>query len=326
MIHVIQHRAEDVSGWESCIGQCSGHGLLMPGIHLVEHDPSSVLLLRFEDEGRIVGCAVAVDLRPDWRGRLRRREHVLLLPTAPAIADASAASEVRAALFAYARGAGAERLVIRPAFGRWILQDEDLAAWRSGSITEFVIDTTRDYDDVLASMHKVHRKNIRRAARAGLEISVDTSLDGLLRLRTLQQASSDRAEERTEGFEIQDVEVFRRAHEHVYGPGLGTVLFARAGGEDVAALAWIEAAGRIQTVRSGSLPQGYETRAMYLLHDELIRRAQARNVREINIGGVPSEARESAHPQSGLYDFKQGFGGQAELRYSLDIRLEEIDS
>ena len=60
-------------------------------------------------------------------------------------------------------------------------------------------------------------------------------------------------------------------------------------------------------------------------HDELIRRSIAESMVELNIGGVPAEAREAGHPQAGLYEFKQGFGGQPMARFGLDMPLGEID-
>ena len=229
------------------------------------------------------------------------------------------------ALLDHARDSGFARIVVQPGYGTWLGGDEALAKFRTDSITEFVIDLSPGYDALLAGMHKIHRKNIRRAGRAELDVVEDSSVDGLLQLRQLQLSSSERAEEKTEGFAVRDEAYFRNVHDHVYAPGLGTVLFARLGGETVAALAWLNAAGRILTVRSGSLPAGYESRAMYLLHDELIRRALDAGVEELNIGGVPTAAAEKGHAQSGLYEFKQGFGGVPMQRYGLDISLREVD-
>ena len=325
MMRVERLDQSDFGQWEELVRICQGHGLHMPGVYLADHDPSTLQLLRFEDQGETVACAIALDLAPGRLGWLRKSGRVLQLPTAPAIADSSAARGVRDALFAYARDLGAERLIMQPGYGTWITGDADLERFRTHSITEFVLDLRRDHEQILAGMHKIHRKNIRRAAKAELELVEDSSVEGLLRLREMQLASSERADARTEGFAVQDEAFFRRVHENVYGGDLGTVLFARSGGEYVAALAWLKVAERVLTVRSGSLPLGYQSRAMYLLHDELIRRALADSIIELNIGGVPSEASQPDHPQSGLYEFKNGFGGQPMQRHALDIPLKEID-
>jgi lipid II:glycine glycyltransferase (peptidoglycan interpeptide bridge formation enzyme) len=46
-------------------------------------------------------------------------------------------------------------------------------------------------------------------------------------------------------------------------------------------------------------------------------------VRELNIGGVPTEASDPGHPQAGLYEFKNGFGGEVAVRHALDIPVKE---
>jgi lipid II:glycine glycyltransferase (peptidoglycan interpeptide bridge formation enzyme) len=104
------------------------------------------------------------------------------------------------------------------------------------------------------------------------------------------------------------------------------VLIVYQGDEPIAALAWLSATQRVMTVRSGSLPAGYESRAMYLLYDALIRRAIGEGAIELNAGGVPVEASDPAHPQAGLYEFKNGFGGRPVVRHGLDIPLAEIDA
>jgi len=321
----MQIRSVDLSDqaeWEAQVRACGGHGLHLPGVYLADYKASALRLWCFEIDGRVAGCALAIDQARGLLGKLRGR--VLLLPTAPAIASSVQAGAVREALFDYARNLGVVRLVMQPGFGTWITSDEDLVPFRTESITEFVLDLSQGYEALLAGMHKIHRKNIRRASRAGLEVVEDSTLAGLLELRKMQLASSERAGEKTEGFAVRDEQYFRNVQQHVYEPGLGTVLFARLDGEPVAALAWLKAAERILTVRSGSVPAGYESRAMYLLHDELIRRAIDGGMVELNIGGVPSAAGEPGHAQSGLYEFKQGFGGRAMQRYGLDIALREV--
>lgn len=246
-------RAEE---WEATLRRSGGHALHLPAIYLADHDPAVIHQLEFVEDGVCVGCALALDLKPGRLGRLRGHAHVFQLPTAPAVKDPVHVAGLREALFAHARESGASRLVIQPAWGESILLDEDLAAWRTGSITEFVLDLGAGHEALLAGMHKVHRKNIRRAGRAGIEVVEDSSVEALLRLRELQVSSSERAGSRTEGFAVQEAAFFRKLHEHVYGRGPGSILFAKVAGQDVAALAWVQAAGRAQTVRSGSCPWG----------------------------------------------------------------------
>lgn len=72
------------------------------------------------------------------------------------------------------------------------------------------------------------------------------------------------------------------------------------------------------------MPEGYETRAMYYLYTELITRSIEQGMVELNAGGVPADARDADHPQSGLYEFKSGFGGSPVSRHGLNIPLEKV--
>jgi hypothetical protein len=323
---VIQFRDLDVDSpeWLETLRACGASPLLLPAIHLVDSEAESLRLWRMEDEGSVVACALAVERRPrDPKFPLRRKRH-LFLPTAPALVDAEDAARVRSALFDHARELGCDRVIVGASASDWLSTDDDLAAHRQGAIVEFVSDLSVGAEAVFAGMHKQHRKNVRRATRDGLRLQEDSSEAGLLELRELQLSSSERASERTEGFGVSDQEFFRRLHEKVYATGFGHVLFAYKGEEVVAALAWIEVGGRVQTVRSGSTPEGYRCRAMYLLYDALIRRACEQGAHELNGGGVPAEAAEADHPQAGLYEFKNGFGGRPILRYGVDVPLKEI--
>lgn len=318
--------AEVSSGteWAQVIAQCNGNAMHLPAIHLVDHEARDLRPLRFEVQGELVACALGIEVQERRvLGLLRGPSH-LELPTAPALARPELAGEVRAALFAYAREQRHDRIVIHPTYSDWLVTDEDLAPYRTTSITEFVIDLRGGAEAVSAAMHKQHRKNVRRAAKSELVIEQDDGPEGLRCLRDLQLSSSERASERANGFGVRDTGFFERLHGQIYGPGHGHVIFARLGDERVAALAWIEAAERVLTVRSGSLPEGYECRAMYLLYDELIRRSIGAGMCELNAGGVPMEAASADHPQNGLHEFKNGFGGRPTVRHGLDVLLGEV--
>jgi len=309
--------------WEARVAACGGNPLHLPALHFAEHDPERLIQLQFRHGSDVVACAVGFGLsRRVWRFALR--PHVLLFPTAPAIARTELARDVHAALVAFARDRGFGRLVVQPASSPGLTAVDFLAPYASGALVEFVLDLTREPEEIRMGMHKIHRKNVRRARASGLVVQEDSSLDGLLRLREMQLVSSQRAAEREHGFAVRDAGWFRRLHEHVYAAGVGHVLFARQGDEPVAALAYAAAARRALTVRSGSLPQGYETRAMYLLYDELIHTLQAQGVVELNLGGVPHGAADPTHPQFGLHEFKAGFGGAACIRAGVDVPLRQV--
>jgi lipid II:glycine glycyltransferase (peptidoglycan interpeptide bridge formation enzyme) len=255
---------------------------------------------------------------------LRGHKPILFLPTAPAIVSADRSSGVRGALFEFARTGGSDRVQVEPGYGTWLTADESLGSFRTGSITEFIIALNARHEELLSRMHKVHRKNVRRAARNDLEVVEDSSIEGLLVLRHMQLSASDRGGTREQAFAVPSEATFRSLHENVYARGIGHVFVARLGDEPVAALAWLEGSDKILTVRSGSSPEGYDRRAMYLLHDALIRRGLEHGFTEMNIGGVPTAASQPGHDQAGLYEFKAGFGSEPHVRYALDIPVKEI--
>jgi hypothetical protein len=322
-MQVEEFSVDDDEGWASLVGACGGNALHLPAIHLAQHEPDELRLLAFRDGGAAVGCVLAILSGRKGIRRVLGGGRTLTLPTAPAAASDVPDGALRDALFGYARENSCDRLVVQPAYGQRLCGDEELARFRSGAITEFILALDGDEDSIAAAYHKTHRKNVRRAIRQGLVLTENSGLTGLALLREMQMTSAQRASERAEGFGVPAEEYFRRVHEHVYAPGHGHVILAELAGRPVATLAWIAAAGRVQTVRSGSSPEGYETRAMYFLYDELIRRSIRQKMIEINCGGVPLEAADREHPQHGLYEFKAGFGSGAFVRHGLDIPMAE---
>ena len=323
MIEVRRIGVED-PGWAERVVQCGGHALHLPAVQLVDASSDQVHLWALEEGTEVVACVTAVETASrSSRWSLRRRRQ-LVLPTAPALRDPERGAEVRDTLLDLAAREGFERIHVGASGSDWMAEDENLAPYRGEAITEFVLDLREGPDAVFANMHKTHRKNVRRARREGFDLRRSADLEALLVLRTVQLASSERVGERSEGFAVRDEDFYRRLHETVYAPGHGQVLVARDGDRPLAALAWLSLGPRAQTVRSGSLPEGYRSRVMYLLYDELIRHCTEHGIEELNAGGVPAAAVESGHPQSGLYEFKQGFGGRAVTRHALEIPVGEV--
>jgi hypothetical protein len=238
--------------WDALVEQCGGHALHLPAVHRAFHKPADLHLLRFQREQEAAGCCLAVEQKSRRHRWSLTATRLLTLPTAPAIVEAESAGEIWQALIEHARASGFDRLLAQPAHSPWLPQLEPLARHRTAGIAEFVIDLRGDVEAGLAGMHKVHRKNIRRATKAGLRTEEDSSLRGLLRLREFQMVSAHRAADRSEGFAVQGEDFFARLHEQVYAQGVGHVLLAYRDEEPVAALAWLSAAGRAQTVVASS--------------------------------------------------------------------------
>ena len=189
------------------------------------------------------------------------------------------------------------------------------------ALIEFIVDLEKDVDDIFKSMHKKHKKNVRKALECGLKIEYDESLDAFLELRKMQQVSSEKASEKGNRYGIQDEKFYIKTYKKVYQNGIGKVLFAKKEGEYIAALAYLAFGKKAVTVRSGSTTKGYETSAMYLLQYELIKLLKAQGFGELNIGGVPAKAADPAHPQHGLYNYKRYYGGAPCLRTGIRIKI-----
>lgn len=311
------------SGWQQLVERCGGTPLHLPQVHMGDREERDLRLLAFERDGSPVACAPAFVSAPRLH-RLRGGAKALELPTAPAIASADVAerTEIHQDLIAACRELGCWRLAVGHTWGECFEGRPPFGAHITERIVEFVLDVSGPLEELLAGMHKAHRKNVRRAERLGLTVRAESTLRALELLREVHQVAARRSEERGQGFAVRSAAYYRRIHERVYGAGIGEVLLAFQGEDCVGALAFLHGVGRGITVRSGCTSAGYEAYAMYLLEYRLLERAKELGLRELNLGGVPADAEEEGHPQHGLYEFKRGFGGRPELRTAVSLDLD----
>lgn len=322
MITIQSHERFDREAWKQIVEDCGGNPLHLPEVHLVDQRPEDVRFLLATRGASVVACCTGSVLSKRVLG-LRLGRKALSLPTAPAIAETAAdeTGDVYRAMAAFARDQGCSYLSVGHNWGDDFSKYERLGRWVVDRTIDFTIDLTKSSDDILAAMHKYHRKNIRRAERGPLKVVQDSSEHAVLCLRQLQVESASRATDKGNPFRIQDEDFFRRLHAAIYVNGLGCVLLARAGEQHVAALAYLAGRKRALTVRSGANGTGNELLAMYWLQYDLIIRLKQQGLEILNIGAVPAEAAKSEHPQHGLYQFKRGFGGMEHVRTALRIDL-----
>lgn len=292
------------------IENLNGTPFHLPEVWDVGAGPDSLRYLVWEDGGVPVAAAVGIVERKRVL-RFLPGSAALHLPTAPVLQEGSGV--LRHELYATLQRSCAEQRFRDIAVdSRWG-EEPELAGQLGVSVeyplVEFLVDCTRGEEALLQAMHKKHRKNLRLAQDSGLEVVEDATLEAFLSVREMQQSSAERSAEKGNRYGIQDERFYRESFEAIYRNGPGRVLFARKGGESVAALAYLELGRKAITVRSGSTPVGYETSAMYLLQFELFKRLARRGFSELNIGGVPAEAAEPSHPQHGLYNYKRYYGG-----------------
>jgi hypothetical protein len=310
------------SEWTRILEEVNGTPLHLPDPWLTDNSPEDISLIAMASDTRVAGAAIAV--RQVHRIlRFISSASSLLMPAPPAMVDGIGDDREAAyrALLAYAKQKGHQSLVMEPRWGDDVSSIQCLAACTSAEVTDFVMDLRPSLDQILSSMHKKHRKNIKAASEAGILCRQDSSLDGMMILQTMQAHSVERGRDRGNFFSSANEDYFRKAYQLVYQNGPGRLYLAFRESRPVAALAHLEFGKKAITVRSGSSPEGYETSAMYLLQYELVRDLKERGFEELNIGGVPLAASESGHPQHGLFDYKRYYGGHACVRSRVEIKL-----
>lgn len=318
MITIRTEDKPDPRTWADLVEACQGNALHYPQVHFLEHEPEDFSHFLFERNGNVVACGIAFSDSRQFLG-FTLGSRALRFPTVPAIRDSVDAPEVYESLVRHARETGFSRLIIQSRWGDCFDGDPLLGGALSQRSLDFVIDLRQQFEEIESSMHKTHRKNIRRAQRTGMEVVVDDSLDGLRLLHEMQGVASERATSKGHGFHVTFDP--QKAHANVYSKGIGQILFAKLDSEFVAGLAYLVGGKRAITVRSGSTAKGYETRAMYLLYHELIRRSREWGCVELNLGAVPFSAQNPGDPSQGLFEFKKGFGGSQMTRTSVDLIL-----
>ncbi|MGA1841295.1 MAG: lipid II:glycine glycyltransferase FemX [bacterium] len=320
MIQVESYNSFDSDEWRSLIKAVGGNVFHLQEIWLAENNPGSICYLVLRNDKDIIGACIGVRQEKRYL-KLFRSSGALYLPTVPAISDAGQGikDHIYESLLSFAVKSGFDFLKIGVRWGTDLSHNPRLNKFIDGHLIEFTIGLKDDMDTIKSSFHKKHRKNIRKACENDIEIVTDNSLDGLMMLKRLQESSSERASTKGNVYNIQNETYFIELYEHIYKKKLGNIIFARKDQTYVAGLAYLFFNNKAITVRSGVLPEGYVISAPYYLQYELIRQLKEKRYEIINIGGVPEDASNPSHPQHGLYQFKKGFGTDANIRTGLRI-------
>jgi hypothetical protein len=315
--------AEAKSEWIRILEEVNGTPLHLPEPWLFDSEPEDISLLAMCMGTQVAGAAIAVR-------QVRRILRVipasssLLMPAPPVMADCIGDQREAAyeSLLAYMKQKGYQSLVMEPRWGDDPSTIQNLAGFANAEVTDFVLDLRLGLHQILGSMHKKHRKNIKTAAEAGIVCRQDSSIDGMMILHSMQAHAVERGRDRGNFFSSADEDYYKKAYRLVYQNGPGHLYLALLEDRPLAALAYLEFGKKAITVRSGSSPEGYETSAMYLLQYELVKDLKSRGFEALNIGGVPLAASDPGHPQHGLFDYKRYYGGQACMRSRVEMKLQ----
>jgi Acetyltransferase (GNAT) domain len=177
-----------------------------------------------------------------------------------------------------------------------------------------------------AALHSNHRRKLSKLAKAGLELRPITRRPAAVLTRVRRHWEERRGEDaslmgwlRLHGFNRRlDREVGRRGHATLYGLFDHTTLLSAA--------YMLEHADRAFYMLGASSPEGYRAGASVGLFMDLAAHYLERDVRVLNLGGVPADAEKDGHDEHGVYRFKTGFGIRPVPRASLRFRPEGTPS
>jgi CelD/BcsL family acetyltransferase involved in cellulose biosynthesis len=175
---------------------------------------------------------------------------------------------------------------------------------------EFELDLSASEDSLWNGMEYKRRKNIRKAERSGLVIEDLEREEGVVSLRRLQGASSERIVARGgtditfKGEEDDDPVAM------LLDSGVARIVGARLDGEVISAGLFSHFNGLVYHTLSGHNETALATQAPTLLLWKTILRYRAEGAGRFNFGGCPASAADEGDPSHGVYVYKMGFGGR----------------
>ena len=172
----------------------------------------------------------------------------------------------------------------------------------------WIIDLTPSPQVLLRQMRRTTRNAIRDAVRAGVEVTVDTSLRDLPLLLDLYAQTA--ADQRFEPIARQYIEAEARAFAR---SGDCAVVCGWRNGVALAAVLVIFHGHTAYAHFGASSRVAPRTFAPHLVQWRIIETAQARGCRQYDLWGI-APAGAPDHPWAGFSVFKRGFGGR-EIRY-----------
>ncbi len=170
--------------------------------------------------------------------------------------------------------------------------------------------TPRSEDDVLKGMNQLWRRNIKKAAKAGVEIEVVTPTGDSPQLRDFHDLYVHTAQR--DGFTPRGAAYFSTmaAALNADDPDRLRLYLARHGGDLVAATLWIRVGSHAWYSYGASSTDKREVRGSNAVQWQMIRDALAAGARVYDLRGI-TDTLASDDGHVGLVQFKVGTGGEA---------------
>ncbi|WP_313692308.1 lipid II:glycine glycyltransferase FemX [Halorarum halobium] len=162
-----------------------------------------------------------------------------------------------------------------------------------------VIDLNREYDDILANMHKDRRYNIRKARENNAEIVIQPpTIDVLRRFHAIYKETLDRV-----GAEPQPFAVFREIAEQL--DTAVQIVTAKLDGKPVGQHFYLldEIQSAIRHEFSAVTADNFQYYPSELIHEHMMQWGQVEGYRTYDFGPTPS------NHEDGLFSYKNQYGG-----------------
>jgi len=252
---------------------------------------------------------------------LDRSRHRLIAPISgalwldsyPVTTPAGDATTLRAALLELVRWAR-RRGVLEITIGSFASPQREFALGELGFTEtrrlEFELDIRQPDDALLAGLEYKRRKNLRKAARLGVQIVELQPDEGIALLRRMQAASSERIERRGGPRIGRTGEADHDPVHQLLRHGAGCLVGATVDGEIVSASLFTRFGPLVYHTLSGHGPKALETQAPTLLIWEMLRRFRDEGAERFNFGGCSADAAREDSPEHGVYVYKKAFGAE----------------
>ncbi|CAG0945116.1 peptidoglycan pentaglycine glycine transferase (the first glycine) [Anaerolineae bacterium] len=196
-------------------------------------------------------------------------------------------------------------------------------------LTTIHLDLTRDLDTILAQMKSKWRYNIRLAERKNVHVRMSGAEDTALFYQLLQITSE------RDKFAIHSLDYYHAAFELLGAREHARLFIAEHAREPLAAI-FVTALGDEAIYLYGASSDIHRERMPnHALHWEAIQWAKSRGCKRYDLWGLGATTDADAKTAHGLYQFKQGFGGDvvrylgasdvifSRLRHSLYTRMAD---
>lgn len=187
--------------------------------------------------------------------------------------------------------------------------------------TTMIMDLAPDEEEVLAGMKSKTRYNIRLAARKGVAVVEDNSMEAREAFFEMMKITAER-----DGFFMRPHDYLFSTWQAMYDAGRAHLFFAVHEGEKLAGILVYTFGEKYWYMVGASGNEGRHLMPTYLLQWEVMRWAKQQGITYYDMVAIPNPKNlNESDSMYGLYRFKSGFGGRiAEFVGCLDWRVKPV--